>query len=228
MRSAGLDALIADGAIISTEAQAHLADLHDGCPWSVDLEAGTFTFGDPHPGTYPVQLVGTAAAGPQTWRWGWAQEIEIPDGVLAAVGEVRALGEQYRIPELTAPEWPFPAGESLEDPALRLGLDLTTATVAASGTWFGYSGEIGGRTRVWMLLGGITLPVPTVLRTTRSIGESLQVYELSDHRRAVTSYAALRRIPFDGARLTLADGQLQVEFDDAGRIIGMKGVAGPG
>lgn len=228
MPSPGLSALVCDGAILACEAQAHLLDLHGESPWNVDLDAGVFEFTGDRPGAYGVQLLDTAAQGPASWLWGWANPGGFPEGVLRAANATREVGDQYRVAELATGEIPFeqvPDGEA--EPGMRLASSLATAARVVSGRWFAYSGQAGPGTRAWMLLEGLTLPAPSTPRTVRSIGEALTAYELNDHRRAVTSYATLRQLPFDGTRLSLPDGEVRVEFDEHGRISGMQGSAGP-
>ncbi|TPW72364.1 DUF6882 domain-containing protein [Schumannella sp. 10F1B-5-1] len=229
-RSPGLSALVADGVFLAHEAQLHLTDLfgeHER--WDVDLENRQFRFTGPTPATLPLQLLGSAAPGPRSWLWGWANPSGYGPEVLAGANAARALGERYRIPELVGGEVPFddPAPEQEPEPGYELGWDLSIAARVASGIWFGYSGRVQGGTRVWMLLEGLELPAPSTPRVARIIGEALMTTTVTDHRRAVSSYAALRGIAWDGATLTLPDGRLSVTFDEQGRLAGLNGTAGP-
>ena len=231
MRSPGLQALLDDAAFLAHEAQLHLADLHGvEARWDVDLAAGTFTFeGTSGRVTYPVQLLGSAAPGPRSWLWGWANPSGYSPQVLRAANAARALGEAYGIPELLAGEVPFDlveAGEGIA-PGYTLSADLARACSIASGTWFTYGGGIAGGTRVWMLLEGLTLPASDFPRVLRVLGEVLSSGTISDHRRAIASYATLRGLPWDGARLRLPDGEVAITFDDHGRIAQLQGSNGP-
>ncbi|GMA32005.1 DUF6882 domain-containing protein [Litorihabitans aurantiacus] len=241
-RSPGLTALVDDSALLAQEAQLHLTDLHGGhARWGVDLAAGTFSFtSQPDDGegasvSYPVQLIGSAAPGPRSWLWGWANPSGYSPQVLRAAEAARTLGETYGIPELTAGEVPFdPEGDTAGadadgeqvTPGARLAWDLTRAAAIASNTWFAYSGEVSGGTRVMMLLEGLTLPAASFPRVTRLISEALASGVLTDHRRAVSSYATLRDLGWDGSHLVLPDGALTITFDDAGRITNMQGSTG--
>lgn len=224
MRSPGLSALIADAAFLAHEAQTHLLETygeHEG--WNVDLVAGTFTFAGEQPATFGVQLLGSAAPGPQSWLWGWANPTGFSDAVLDSANRTRALGEQYRIPELTSAELPFGDEDYGQGPGMALAYDLSLAARVASGRWFAYSGEVGGGTRVWMLLDGLRLPAPSALRTVRVLSEALTTTSIADQRRAVASYATLRGVAWDGTTLRMPDGDIAVTFDDSGRISGLDG-----
>lgn len=231
MRSPALAALVDDAAFLSHEAKLHLLDLHgEDARWGVDLAAGTFSFeGGATPATYPVQLLGSAAPGPRSWLWGWANPSGYSEGVLRAANAARALGQAYGIPELTSGEVPFDADDAAHgnEPGMALSADLARACAVASGTWFTYCGAVAGGTRVWMLLEGLTLPPATFPRVARLLPEVLQTGIVTDHRRAVTSYATLRDLPWDGATLRLPDGEITLTFDDLGRVSGIRGSSGP-
>jgi len=237
MRSPGLTALVDDAAFLGHEAQLHLTDLHGSdARWGVDLAEGTFTFdGGPGDGgagaTYPVQLLGSAAPGPRSWLWGWANPSGYSEQVLRAATAARTLGETYGIPELTSGEVPFDdegSDEARGEPApgYAVSADLARAAAVASGTWFTYSGAVAGGTRVWMLLEGLTLPPATFPRVSRVLPEVLQSGVVTDHRRALASYATLRDLGWDGTRLVLPDGALAISFDEHGRISGISGSSG--
>lgn len=229
MTSPGLDALVSDGALLALETQAHLTDVFEHHPsWGVDLASGTFTFSGEGATsqTFGVQLLGSAAAGPRSWLWGWANPAGFPEPVLRAAVAARELGEKYQIPELTSGELPFPEDDAEgHDLAIRLWI----ATRVASGEWFGYRGEANPGQWVYMLLtgDGLSLPEPTVARTLRVATEALQLGLLSDPWRAFSSYATLRALDWDGTQLTLSDGVVTIGFDEQGRVRSMNGSAGP-
>ncbi len=228
MTSRGLDALVSDGALLALEAQAYLADAFEHQPsWGVDLAEGTFTFGgeSAQSQTFGVQLLGSAAAGPRSWLWGWANPAGFPQPVLRASLAAQELGERYWIPELTTGELPF-----AEDDADGHGIamKLWVASRVVSGEWFGYRGQANPGQWVYMLLTGegLDLPEPSVPRTLRVATEALQLGLLADARRAFSSYATLRALAWDGSRLALPDGVVEVTFDDEGRVQSMNGSAG--
>lgn len=232
MRSPGLTALVDDAALLSHEAQLHLTDLHGSdARWGVDLGEGTFTYHGEASATYPVQLLGSAAPGPRSWLWGWANPSGYSPAVLRAATAARTLGETYGIPELTSGEVPFDAPDSdvaqrEVAPGYAVSADLARAAAVASGIWFTYSGAVSGGTRVWMLLEGLTLPPATFARVGRLLPEVLQAGVVTDHRRALASYATLRDLGWDGQHLVLPDGSFTITFDEQGRISGIDGTSG--
>ena len=229
MRSPGLAALVNDGVFMTLEAQLQLADQAGDHSWGVDLEAGTFRFEGDRPSEHPVDLLGSAAPGPRSWLWSWANPTGYSASVLAAATAARGLGEQYAIPELTSPEVPFDDPDPFPDgePGFALAYDLSIAARVASRTWFGYSGRVQGGTRVWMLLHGIDFGAPSFMRVSRVLAEGLSTTTVTDHRRAVSSYASFRGLPWDGSVLTLPDGAMTIEFDDQGRLARVSGTVGP-
>ena len=224
-RSRGLDTLITDGVFLAHEAQLQLADRFPEHDWAVDLGAGEFRFTGPETVTLPVQLLGSAAPGPRSWLWGWANPGQFPAQVVGAANATRAFGERYDVPELVSGEVPFWPGDEDDDrgAGYELSWALSIAARLATGSWFGYSGAVGGGTRVWMLLDGILFDQPSAPRVLRVLTEGLQSIEVSDHRRAVGSYASLRGVPWDGTTMTLPDGALTLRFDEAGRIAQLLG-----
>jgi hypothetical protein len=226
MRTPGLAALVDDGVFMAVEAQMQLADTVGEHTWNVDLSTGLFRFEGDHTADYPVQFLGSSAPGPRSWLWGWANESGYDERVLRAAVATRDLGAQYRIRELENGEVPFD-DETQGDPGYALGWDLSIAARVASKLWFGYSAEVGGGTRAWMLLDGLRLGQPDVIRISRVLGEGLFSTTVTDHRRAVSSYAVFRGIPWDGRTLTLPNGELTIAFDDQGRIGEMSTTARP-
>ncbi len=219
-----LQSLVDDAAVLSAEAQAHLADLHGDDRWDADLQAGTLTFTSATgvATACRAQLIGTAAPGPGSWMWGWNNVNGFPDAVLVAAESVRGV---EGVSELTTPELP------LTD---ELPYRLALAAKVVNRSWTHYSAPVTGGTRIWFLVEhpSFALPTPSVPRVARSISEAIGTTTVADHRRAVTSYAALRGIPLtdDGASLalTLSDGSLVVGFDDLGRVAKVSGSMGGG
>lgn len=91
---------------------------------------------------------------------------------------------------------------------------LTDAAKLVTGHWTAYSGAPE-----------LTLPAVDVVRLPRIIGESLMSGMVTDHWRALCSYARLRGLPpqsgQNGAWLSLPGGRVDVSFDGQGRIAGL-------
>lgn len=229
MRSAGLSALVSDAALLSNEAQDHLAGLYgDHDRWDVDLAAGDFSMTGPKDSVhFGVQFVGSAAPGPASWLWSWANPSGASAGVTSAAEAAREWGTAYGIDELTSSEIPFDdyaSGDDSGEPGTGLGHDLWLATKLAGGLFFGYTAQVQGGTRVWFLLDGPVLPEPTVAATLRALTSTLAQVTIEDHARALSSYATLRGIAWDGSVLHLPDGGIEVRLED-GRIAGYSATA---
>jgi len=227
MRSPGLAALVSDGAFMAHESMLDLVERHGGNDrWNVDLQERvlTLTKGD-SVARFGVQLLGSAAPGPRSWLWSWANP-SYGGAVVAAAEATRALGEQYAIPELTHGEVPFPDDAEEDVPGMALSYDLSLAARAVNRSWYAYNGDAGGGTRAWFLLDGIELPAPSGPRVLRVLGEAISALDVPDHRRAVTSYAAFRGLPFDGTALTVPEGTIRVGFDDRNLLTTLDGEFG--
>ena len=71
--------------------------------WSVSLSDGVVDFGKGR--VYPIQIIGTESELNGTWLWAWANtESPIPAPLLRCAGQLRSLGENEGIEELTQAE----------------------------------------------------------------------------------------------------------------------------
>ncbi|GAB4216019.1 MAG: hypothetical protein OHK0022_56630 [Roseiflexaceae bacterium] len=83
----------------SLERQLALGELLGTHDWWLDLNAGTISFGER---ICPVQVLGTEAEAERTWLWAWANSASnIPAPLLRAAEQLRALGQQEQISELS-------------------------------------------------------------------------------------------------------------------------------
>ena len=228
-----LDTLVRDAAILQAEVQAHLADLigpgtrHDG-RWDVDLATGTFSqassSGD---ATFVarVGLLGSAAPGPASWLWAWANP-QYDGPVTEASLLVRDLGARHGVEELTQAEVPLGEREPREV-AWRMG----AAAILALGPWPTYSFDAGRGTIGAFVLSSdaLRLPAPSMPRLLRSMGEAAQ--SLGIGRSSVTTWAQLRGVAAEttpeGLLLHLPDGDVTARVDEQDRVTGMTGTARP-
>jgi uncharacterized protein DUF6882 len=222
-----LSELIDDAALLSFEHQLHLGEVLGEHSWQVDLSRPAIEFTGEKPRTVDrVHLLGSAAPGPGSWLWGWAN----PTGFLPAVvglGEyVRDFGKKHGITELTESEVPFAnLPGSPDDPHEVVGIFLEAAKPVAN-VWTSYSCEVDGGTRVAFLVEhpDFVLPAPAPERVTRVLHEGTAELELRDPRRALHSYAARRGLnpAFDpaGTRLAMSGPGLHatVHFGPNGRV----------
>lgn len=230
--------LLDDAALYSFEHQLHLGDVVGEHSWDVDLDAPRFTFtGERTVTCTEVHLLGSAAPGPRSWLWGWANPAGYADAVLAVGRRVRDYGEANGIPVLADPEVPFDAlPGSPTDPHLVAGLMADLAKVV-TGHWTAYNSPVGGGTRAAFLLGhpDFRLPAPQPVRVMRVLQQSVAELPLTDHRRAIHSYAGRRglgaELSSDRSQLTVTGPGLRttVSFDEHGRAANMSmSITAPG
>lgn len=244
-----LDELVDDAALVSTEHQDHLTDLHGRDSWNVEFteERFWFTSEDGTVTDCPFQFVGSAAPGPASWRWGWRNDNGFGDDLLVAARVARDSG----VPQLAVAELPLPAArrpDAIDDfvqgPPMAPGprrspvLDdelphrLTVATKELTGRYLHYSPLVTGGTQIWLLLDvpGFEPPAPTVPHVARIITKALGQVRITDARRALGSYASRRGIGTrwtrEGIDLALPDGTLRVALDPLDRIVEVTGTPG--
>ncbi len=198
-----------DAALLSLEHQLHLADTIGEHSWEVDLAVPRFAFTGDHPVTATaLHLLGSAAPGPRSWLWSWANPTGYGQEVIWLAEQLREFGKQHGIPELSEPEVPFDdLPGSPTEPAHVASL-MTEAAKAVSKRWTGYQGPVGGGTRVGMLIEhpDFVLPAPEGPRVSRVLQQGLMELRFSDQRRGFRSYAVNR-----GLRLRENDAQLLIE-----------------
>jgi len=136
---------------------------------------------------------------------------------------LRGFGEQHGIAEFTTPELPFASLPGApNDPAVAVWA-LVDAAKAASGRWTSYTGDAGGGTRAAFLIEhpDFALPPPSGPRVMRVLQEGLEL-GITDHRRAVQSYAAARGLDIawtEGSAALSGPGlSITIDLDALGRI----------
>ncbi|GAA0827774.1 DUF6882 domain-containing protein [Streptosporangium amethystogenes subsp. fukuiense] len=219
--------LLDDAAILSLEHQLHLQELVGDHSWNVDMHRQRFDFIGPRATTCTgFQLLGSAAPGPRSWLWAWANPSGFPESLVAASATLRDFGERHGIAELASAEVPFDVlPGSPTEPATVVGL-LMDAAKAVTGRWTSYNGDAGGGTRAAFLIEhpDFRLPPPNPPRTVRVITQALTETWVTDHRRALHSYGLRRQLnPVfspDFARLTLSGPGFEavVDFDRYDRV----------
>lgn len=218
--------ILDDAAILSFEHQLHLQETLGYHSWHVDLNQQLFQFtGSTTITCTSFHLLGTAAPGPRSWLWAWANPSGFPEPLTALSKTLRDFGHQYGIAEFTSAEVPFdrlpaPVGE----PAVVAGL-LADAAKVVSGRWTSYIGDAGGGTRVAFLVEhpDFLLPPPEPARVMRVIQQAIAEIPLSDHRRALYGYAVRRQLGAtftDQGKLVISGPGFQavVDFDQYGRV----------
>lgn len=226
--------ILDDAAILSLEHQLHLSEVVGDHSWNVDLQQQRFDFtGSRNLTCTRVHLLGSAAPGPGSWLWAWANPAGYPAELTALSAKVRDFGQQYGLPELASAEVPFdavpygPADERFE-PA-RVAALLLDAAKVISGSWVSYHAEVGGGTRAAFLIEHpeFQLPAPAFPRVMRVLQQSVAELPLTDHRRAVHSYVGQRGLGGtfspDGTKLAVTgpDFTIDIEFDQHNRLAAM-------
>lgn len=216
--------LRSDAAFLSLEHQLHLTDVLGKHAWHVDVATPSFTFTGDHPLTCTAaHFLGTAAPGPRSWLWSWANPSGIAPAATGLAEWLRGFGEQHGIAEFTTPELPFASLPGApNDPAVAVWA-LVDAAKATSGRWTSYTGDAGGGTRAAFLIEhpDFALPPPSGPRVMRVLQEGLEL-GITDHRRAVQSYAAGRGLDIawtEGSAALSGPGlSITIDFDALGRI----------
>jgi Family of unknown function (DUF6882) len=185
-----------DAALLSLEHQLRLYDLLGLASWYADLDEARFelTNDDTTLTCTDVQLLGSAAPGPKSWLWSWANPTGYREDVLLAANEARQFGEQHGITELATAEVPFDAlPGSPTDPAVVASY-MMEATKAVTGRFTGYQGPVGGGTRAAFLIDhpDFHLQAPEGPRVSRLLQQGLAELSFHDQRRGVHSYAERR------------------------------------
>ncbi|MET0235822.1 MAG: DUF6882 domain-containing protein [Kibdelosporangium sp.] len=218
-----------DAALLSFEHQLHLFDLLGLPAWSTNLDEARFelTTDDTTVVCTDVQLLGSAAPGPKSWLWSWANPTGYREDVLLAANEARQFGERHGIPELAAAEVPFDALPGAPaDPAV-VASHMMEVTKAVTGRFTGYQGPVGGGTRAGFLIDhpDFRLPAPTGPRVSRVLQQGLMELSFHDQRRGVESYARRRGLDVaqngPATRISGPDLTVDIRFDDQNRFSAM-------
>ncbi|SIO84126.1 hypothetical protein BQ8420_00320 [Nocardiopsis sp. JB363] len=219
--------------MLSLEHQLHLEEFLGEHHWNVDLQEPRFEFTGERPLVCErFHLLGSAAPGPQSWMWGWANPSGFPAELTGLGAAVRDFGRDNDIPALAEAEVPFGTLPGSPEEAHLALYPLTEAAKLLTGRWFAYNGEAGGGTRVSFIIEhpDLRLPRATPMRVMRILQEGVAGLRLSDHKRAVYTYARLRGLSprfTDADRRTLSltapDLGVEVGFDDLNRVVKIGG-----
>jgi hypothetical protein len=218
-----------DAAFLSLEHQLHLADVLGQHEWRVDLDVPSFSVTGDHPLTCTaVHLLGSAAPGPRSWLWSWANPSGFAPAATALAEWLRGFGPQHGIAELTTAELPFADLPNAPDDPAGAAWALVDAAKAATGRWTSYTADVGGNTYFAFLIEhpDFALPLPEGPRVMRVLQEGL-FRGITDHRRAVQSYAVGRGLDIawtEGSAALSGPGlALKINFDALGRVSNIAG-----
>ncbi|MFE3192192.1 DUF6882 domain-containing protein [Nocardia sp. NPDC059240] len=221
-----------DAALLSFEHQMHLSEVLGEHSWNVNLAERRFEFqcAERTLVCTGMHLLGSAAPGPQSWLWSWANPSGYPDDVVAVATSMREFGAQQGIPELATAEVPFIAfGPEIEPH--QVSWTMMELAKPISGHWTSYQGNVGSGTFAAFLVEHpeLQLPPPSGPRLIRVISQGLAELALTDHRRAVHSYLTRRGLAVefapDGGSLRFEAPTVNgtIDFDQYGRVSGING-----
>ncbi|GGK40298.1 DUF6882 domain-containing protein [Nocardia camponoti] len=196
MSEVTLTNLLDDAALLSLEYQLRLSEVASGRPFSVDLAGGgQFSFtGDQPLVADRVHLLGSAAPGPRSWLWAWANPSGYSAEVTALAQSVREFGKEHGIAELSEPEVPFDALPGAPTDPVRVVTLLTDAAKVITGKWTSYNAPVGRGSRASLVIEhpSFALPAPTGPHLATILEQGIAALPLYDQRRAVHSYALKR------------------------------------
>ncbi len=162
-------------AIRAFEKQLHAYAVVGDRGWEVDLEAGRISFDDDL--EMGVALLGTSDD--RSWLWGWADEEEFPEPVVAPGRALGAYGREHDLPALYEPETATDEDVTLD----RIGV-IASGVLDLQAT---YHAPLDGGGRVLFALEhpSLALPEPDIERLFKIVRESGFV---SDWDAAVAAY----------------------------------------
>jgi hypothetical protein len=221
-----IDGLFDDAALLSYEHQEYFREVVGMPSWHVSYDPPRFEFsGDRELVCTRFHVLGTAAPGPRSWLWSWANPGWYPDEVTELARSVRDFGLRHGISQLTEAEVAFDEFPGSPDDPSRITFIVGELAKAISGCWTWYNAPMGGGTRLAVLLEhrDLVLPTPTPERISHVLNGIFEL-RLPDHRRAMHSYAVRRglnaRLSDDDSKLFIDGPGLEVaaEFTDAGLV----------
>ncbi len=219
-------------AFMAAETQDLLHERYGGYPtWSVDLNADPpqFRFESPErSATFRPHFVGSTSAHTGTWMWGWNNINRFPEPAVALAGTLRRIGTDLGDPDLTTPTLPLAGRDNLPNV-----LVAAAQAVVGEYAWYRAPTDDAG-SAAWFVLAAdpaeFTLGESKPHILGKAIINALSVGQIVDHRAALHHYAEQRGgitvTETRGANpagpltvvLSMAAGDLTVDFDDAGHI----------
>ncbi|QIS03561.1 hypothetical protein F5X71_15620 [Nocardia brasiliensis] len=224
-----LEQLLDDAALMSYEHQERSIEVLGAHRWQVTYEPPLFEFFGDHPlACTRFHVLGTAAPGPRSWLWSWANHDWYPQEVTELARSVRDYGLRHGIPELHTAEIPFAQLPGAPSEPSRVTWLIGELCKAVSGSWTWYSCDVGGGTRLAVLIEHPDLDPPALdLLSLIHVLNGVFRLKLPDHRRAIHSYAVQRGLAAtfndDATKLLLAAPGLEVAiaFTSTGLVTAM-------
>lgn len=216
-----------DAALLSLEHQIHLSEVVGEHNWQVDLSKPEFSFSGATPRTCTrMHLLGSAAPGPRSWMWAWANPSGFHPEATVLSQTLRDWGRRHNLSLLADAEVPFADLPGQPDDANDVAVFFLEVAKTLTTVFTHYTGPVGGGTRAAFLIEhpDFELPEPDPARVLRILQQGLAELQLTDHRRALYSYAARRGLSAvfsdDRGLLTITGPRFRadVTFDEHGRV----------
>ncbi|WP_203928350.1 DUF6882 domain-containing protein [Virgisporangium ochraceum] len=216
-----------DAALLSLEHQVHLEEVLGEHNWQVELSKPEFSFTGATPRTCTrMHLLGSAAPGPRSWLWAWANPSGFHPEASRLSESLRDWGRRHDLALFAEPEVPFAELPGQPDEPHLAATFFIEAAKTLTGVWTHYNAPAGGGTRGGFLIEhpDFELPEPEPARVMRILQQGLAEIPLTNHRRAFYSYAVRRGMSAvfsdDRETLTITGPRFtaHVAFDDLGRV----------
>jgi hypothetical protein len=183
--------------------QHRLASLVGEYKWQFDVPTGTLSFGnDLH---WHAQILGTESHETNTWLLAWANTgSNLLPALIQASLQMKQLGEQQQIPELTEPQIP------LTDEVNGHVFSMIASGVCDADAY--YRGPYDGGA-VFLLIKDDKFPrnkEPPLARLAHVFPQAISAFSIPDHKLALTSYLDQHGIAYQ-----TADNAIVVKEDDA-------------
>jgi hypothetical protein len=207
-------------ALLSLEKQDKLVSLIGEHLHELDLDAGTIRFDQFQ---FPMQVIGTESDNTLTWLWAWADEqTELPASLMQSAIQLRTWGAGEGIPEFTMPSVDLNTADGT-------AISMVATEVTKASCFYRDSYEGGS---VFLLLFDRTIdgqPSLDRVRLLRALSDLLSRNDLN-HRNTLLTYLTVKGLS-PAAERNLISCELEsrerlvAEFDDAGRLVAINGVA---
>ncbi|WP_206055121.1 DUF6882 domain-containing protein [Nocardia sp. CS682] len=229
-----LEQLLDDAALMSFEHQEHSIEVLGEHRWQVSYEPPRFEFFGEKPLVCTrFHVLGTAAPGPRSWLWSWANNDWYPPEVTELARSVRDYGLRHGISALCTDEVPFAELPGAPTDPNRATWLMGELAKAVSGSWTWYSCDVGGGTRLAVLIEhpDLALPAPDLMHTMQALTGVFKL-DLPDHKRALHSYAMQRGLTAtfatDGSTMRIAGPGIEVAiaFNERGLVTAMSSSTG--
>jgi hypothetical protein len=161
--------------------QLQLGSIVGNLEWTFDVPTGTLSFGNVH--NWNAEILGTESHQANTWLWAWANTgSNLPPALIQASLQMKQLGEQQQIPELTEPQVP------LTEKVNGHVLSMITSGVCDADAY--YCGPYDGGA-AFVLIKDPLFPhstEPPLSQLVRAFPQAISAFAIPDHRLALTSY----------------------------------------